>query len=88
MEHELGDLVILPKGARINQTRYTELVLKPHFVPFYRKMRRKYGPEVVMQEDGAKYHFAPVAARYKNSQKVRCMPWPAQSPDLSPIKNI
>jgi hypothetical protein len=38
MEHELGDLVILPKGARMNQTRYTELVLKPHFVPFYRKM--------------------------------------------------
>jgi transposase len=88
MEHELGDLVILPKGARMNQTRYTELVLKPHFVPFYRKMRRKYGPEVVIQEDGAKYHFAPVAARYKNSQKVRCMPWPAQSPDLSPIENI
>jgi hypothetical protein len=74
MEHELGDLVILLKGARINQTQYTELVLKPHFVPFYRKMQRKYRPKVVIQEDGAKYYFAPVAARYKNSQKVRCMP--------------
>jgi hypothetical protein len=74
MEHKLGDLVILPKGARINQTWYTELVLKPYFVPFYKKMQRKYGPKVVMQEDGAKYHFTPVAARYKNSQKVRYMP--------------
>jgi DDE superfamily endonuclease len=88
MEHKLGPLVILPKGARINQTQYTELVLKPHFVPFYRKMRRKYGPEVVIQEDGAKYHFASVAAKYKAGQKVKCMPWPAQSPNLSPIENI
>lgn len=34
----LGLLVILLKGARINQTRYIEEVLKPYFVPFYKKM--------------------------------------------------
>jgi len=32
----------------MNQTQYTEEVLKPHFVPFYKKIVRKYGKEVVM----------------------------------------
>jgi transposase len=88
MDTHLGPLVILPKGARMNQRRYTEEILKPHFVPFYNKMRRKYGKEVVMQEDGAKYHFAPIPAAYKNSHKVQRLEWPPQSPDLSPIENL
>jgi len=88
MDTTLGPLVILPKGARMNQTRYTEEILKPHFVPFYKKMRRKYGREVVMQEDGAKYHFAPIPAAYKESHKVQRLDWPPQSPDLSPIENL
>ena len=88
MDTILGPLVIIPKGARMNQTRYTEEILKPHFVPFYRKMRRKYGKEVVMQEDGAKYHFAPIPAKYKDSFKIKRLEWPPQSPDLSPIENV
>jgi hypothetical protein len=48
MDTYLGPLMILLKGARMNQTRYTEEVLKLHFVPFYKKIRRKYGKEVVM----------------------------------------
>lgn len=84
----LGPLVILPKGARMNQTLYTEEVLKPHFVPFYKKMRRKYGKEVVMQEDGARYHFGKIATAYKCLHKVVCMSWPPQSLDLSLIENL
>ena len=51
-------------------------------------MRRKYGKEVLMQEDGAKYHFAPIPTAYKNLHKVIRLLWPAQSPDLSPIENL
>ena len=88
MDTELGPLVILPKGAKMNQTRYTEEVLKPHFVPFYLRMRRKYGTEVVMQEDGARYHFAKIPTAYKDLYKVKRLSWPPQSPDLSPIENL
>ena len=76
MDTILGPLVIIPKGARINQTRYTEEILKPYFVSFYRKMRRKYGKEVVMQKDGAKYHFAPIPAKYKDSFNIKRLKWP------------
>src|SRR5947207_8959490 len=51
-------------------------------------MRRKYGKEVVMQEDGAKYHFAPIPAKYKDSSNIKRLEWPPQSPDLSPIENL
>ena len=51
-------------------------------------MRRKYGTKVLMQEDGAKYHFAPAAATCKDQKKVKRLRWPAQSPDLSPIENL
>jgi hypothetical protein len=44
----LGPLMILLKGTRMNQRRYTEEVLKPYFVPFYNKIRRKHKKEVVM----------------------------------------
>jgi DDE superfamily endonuclease len=84
----LGPLMILPKGTRMNQRRYTEEVLKPHFMPFYNKMRRKHRKEVVMQEDGAKYHFTPIPTAYKDSHKVQRLDWPPQSPDLSLIKNL
>jgi hypothetical protein len=76
MDITLGPLVILLKSTRMNQRRYTEEVLKPHFVPFYNKIRRKHGKKVVMQEDGAKYHFAPIPAAYKNSHKVQRLDWP------------
>ena len=88
MSTHLGPLVILPRGTRMNQTRYTEEILKPHFVPFYKKMKRKYGKKVVIQENGAKYHFAPIPTTYKDSQKVQRMDWPPSSPDLSPIENL
>jgi hypothetical protein len=76
MDITLGPLIILPKETRMNQRRYTEEVLKPHFVPFYNKIRRKYKKEVVIQEDEAKYHFTPILAAYKNSHKVQRLDWP------------
>lgn len=85
---ERGPLVILLKGQRMNQTLYTELVLKPYFIPFYQEMVAKYSPTVQIQEDRAKFHFAPVAAKYKKLCMVRCLQWPPQSPDLAPIENV
>lgn len=49
---DIGPLVIIPKGGIIIVLRYIE-VLKKHFIPFYRRIVRKYGSEVIMQEDNA-----------------------------------
>ncbi len=77
MWKHLGPLVILPKGSRINQTRYTEEVLKPHFVPFYKKMVRKYGKEVVMQEDGGEISLCKEANYLPGSSQGQeaCVGW-------------
>jgi transposase len=85
---EKGPLVILKKGERMNQIKYTEEVLKPAFVPFYKKMKRKYGSKVTIQEDGAKYHHSKVPRAYKLLHHVVQLLWPAQSPDLNPIENL
>jgi hypothetical protein len=40
---EIGPLVIIPKRGTMAAARYLEMV-KKHFIPFYRRMRRKYDP--------------------------------------------
>jgi transposase len=49
---EMGPLVIIPKGGTMTAKRYLQ-TLKKYFIPFYKRMRRKYGCRVVMQEDNA-----------------------------------
>ena len=88
MGKHLGPLVILEKGARMNQHKYFEEVLKPYFIPFYKKMVSKYRKEVVIQEDGAGYHYTKMLAAFKARMKVKILSWPPQSPDLSPIENL
>jgi transposase len=83
----MGPLVIIPKGGTMTAERYKE-VLREHFIPFYKRMRRLYGPEVVMQEDNAPWHKAKLVADFLQAQKVKTIRWPPQSPDLSPIENL
>jgi hypothetical protein len=55
--------------------RYIE-VLKKHFIPFYQRMRRKYSPEIVMQEDNASWHKAKVIRDFLKTQNVKYLSWP------------
>jgi hypothetical protein len=59
---QMGPLII-PKGGTMIAVRYIE-VLKKHFIPFYRRMVRKYGLDVVMQEDNASWHKAGVVRAF------------------------
>lgn len=47
---EIGPLVIIKKGGTITAKRYLETV-KTHFLPFIRRIKKKYGKDVVIQED-------------------------------------
>jgi len=84
---EMGPLVIVPKGSTMTAERYLETV-KKHFVPFYRRIKRKYGNGVVIQKNNAPWHTAKVVRAYWKRIKIPLVQWPAQSPDLSPIKNL
>ena len=85
--NEMGPLVILEEGGRMTASRYLETV-KNYFVPFYKRMCRKYGPGVVMQEDNAPWHTAKIVRCYLRTQGVSLLQWPPQSPDLSLIENL
>jgi hypothetical protein len=85
--NEMGPLVIIPKGGRMNQHRYIE-TCKKYFVPFYRRMKRKYGKDVVIQEDNAPWHTAKSVQKFWKDLKIPRLSWPPQSPDLSPIENL
>jgi transposase len=87
MGTEMGPLVIIEKGGRMTGKKYLE-TLKDHFVPFYERMRAKYGDEVVMQQDNAPWHTAKVCQRYLEEHNVQLLRWPPQSPDLTPIENV
>ena len=43
---------------------------------------------VVFQQDGAGPHRAKVVTDFFRRQKYTVLPWPAHSPDLSPIENL
>jgi transposase len=70
----MGPLVIIPKGGTMTAKRYIE-TLKTYFIPFYRRMKRKYGKEVVMQEDNASWHKAKEVRAFLKTQKVRYISW-------------
>jgi transposase len=43
---------------------------------------------LVYQQDNARSHIAQSTIDFFNEKNVELLPWPAQSPDLSPIENI
>ena len=42
----------------------------------------------ILQQNNARPHVARFVLTFLNTQGIRLLPWPAQSPDLSPIENI
>jgi len=74
--NEMGPLVILKEGGRMTATRYLETV-KNYFVPFYKRIVRKYGRGVVMQEDNTPWHTAKIVRAYLWSRGVSLLQWPA-----------
>lgn len=46
------------------------------------------GASVIFQQDGASVHTARCVQDHLKEKKIRYLPWPPQSPDLSPIENL
>ncbi len=70
----------MPKNLKLNNLQEWAdecRILKPHFVPFYKKMVRKYGKEVVMQEDGGEISLCKEANYLPGSSQGQeaCVGW-------------
>jgi hypothetical protein len=75
-------LVII--DGNLNAATYRDDVLAPAVVPFL----QRHGPGIILQQDNARPHAARAVQQYLQQQQVDVLPWPANSPDLSPIEHV
>ena len=77
-------LIIFDRSVTANV--YVNAVLQPIVVPF---MRQNFpNGNGIFQQDNATPHTARLTARYLNQTNVNTLPWPALSPDMSPIEHV
>jgi transposase len=70
--------------GNINAQRYRDEILIEHAIPFL----RQHGPGLIFQQDNARPHAARIITDFLEEEDVRVLPWPARSPDLSPIEHV
>lgn len=70
--------------GRVTGQYYRDNVLGPYVAPF----ARRHGRGFIFQDDNARAHRARVVTEYLQRRNIRTMPWPAMSPDLSPIEHV
>ncbi len=70
------------KGT-LNSVRYQEEILATEAVPFYYER-----PLQIFQQDNASCHSARATMNFLEDAAVVVLPWPARSPDLSPIEHV
>ena len=68
-------------NGNLTGTRYCDEILQAHVVPFVCQHA------VMLQHDNARPHVARVVTDFLTQQNVNVLPWPAVSPDLSPIEH-
>ena len=80
--HHRSRLVVVP--GNLNGVRYRDEILAPVVVPLMNANRGL----TLFQQDNARCHTARVCTTYLQQQRVNVLPWPAKSPDLSPIEHL
>ncbi|GFX63236.1 transposable element Tcb1 transposase [Trichonephila clavipes] len=70
-------------AGTLNSQRYISEVLKPVILPYLQGLAT-----AIFQQDNARPHGARIVHRFFVNHQIELLPWPARSPDLSPIENI
>ncbi|MBW0477713.1 hypothetical protein O181_017428 [Austropuccinia psidii MF-1] len=84
-------LVFLPAG-QCSAVNFISNVYKPSLLAFYDEliyagMVENYD-QLTLMEDGAPIHTAQLSNDWRQSNKIHKLQWPANSPDLNPIKKV
>jgi hypothetical protein len=66
----------------LNAQRYRDTILQPVVIPFVQRH------DLTFQQDNARPHVARICNDYLHANNVDILPWPAFSPDLSPIEHL
>ncbi len=68
--------------GNMNSLNYRDNIVLPHIVPIVHENN------LILQQDNARPHVALVVRQTLNENNVELLPWPAKSPDLSPIEHL
>lgn len=80
--HGIGPLYLI--NDKMDQIQYRE-ILQKEMLPYAKNNLPK---GWVFMHDNDPKHTAKVVKAWLGKNKVRCLDWPAQSPDLNPIENL
>ena len=80
--HSTGRTPLLVLQGNLNADRYIDEVLRPEVVPYTRRHN------LTLQQDNARPHSARRTQEFLTAEMVNVLPWPAFSPDLSPIEHL
>ena len=69
--------------GNLNSNRYVREMLPPKLVPFLQGI-----PKAIFQQVNAHPHIAKTVRVFCSAQHVQLLPWPAYSPDMSPIEHV
>ncbi|GFX11416.1 transposable element Tcb1 transposase [Trichonephila clavipes] len=70
-------------AGTLNSQRYISEVLEPVVLPYLQGLAT-----AIFQQDNARPHVAHIFQRFFVNHQIELLPWPARSPDLSPIGNM
>ena len=79
---ERTPLVIV--NGNLTAQRYIDDILRPTVLPFLQQQPRG----VIYQHDNARSHTAGIVQTSLGANNVNVLPWPAFSPDTSPIEHL
>jgi hypothetical protein len=92
-DRQLALIIWDPAWGKITGPSYVEHILEPHFYPIWRSESQATGNYVYFQQDNAAPHRAKFTQNALQNAPVGnihdfLFPWPADSPDASPIENV